>query len=347
MSHSCAGCQQVIMGPYLNAADQYWHPDHFVCAKCSAPLTQFFQFEGKFYCAADVPSSKRCAKCGLDIKSKVLSAYGKSYHEACFTCGLCDGKLGMEVYVVALTGTLLCERHKDAAYPSPLDEVPRTTSQSAQAPPERKRSGMERSLSSAVQDELETLLRLSLDSPEPTVSHPAVEVVGPPSQVWAGVAPPPQPPIIRETSASNLSGRSFSAPRSQAPVFDSPSVVDNSRFGFGLSSAGSGPASPSHEDSPSVSPVKQHSLSASQRSFKSLLPSSQMRDSGGWLPVDKSSPTLSSDVDRPVSPRPPDDGSTHANTQIHTHAHMHTRANYSSFCVCDLWGLHSGGFCLY
>jgi paxillin len=34
----CAGCMAPIVGKYLNALGQKWHPEHFSCALCMKSL---------------------------------------------------------------------------------------------------------------------------------------------------------------------------------------------------------------------------------------------------------------------------------------------------------------------
>ncbi|KAH3766189.1 focal contact protein paxillin [Pelomyxa schiedti] len=50
----CAGCGKPVTGRVLNALDKKWHPEHFMCAFCMAPLAGglFKEEKGKAYCGS-------------------------------------------------------------------------------------------------------------------------------------------------------------------------------------------------------------------------------------------------------------------------------------------------------
>jgi hypothetical protein len=51
----CGHCEQTIVGPYINAMDKSWCPDHFVCTTCEEGFT-----DGKFLRHEDRPYCKTC-----------------------------------------------------------------------------------------------------------------------------------------------------------------------------------------------------------------------------------------------------------------------------------------------
>jgi paxillin len=48
---ACGGCGKLIVGGYLEALDQKWHEECFVCTKCgTSDLSTFATHDGKPYC---------------------------------------------------------------------------------------------------------------------------------------------------------------------------------------------------------------------------------------------------------------------------------------------------------
>mmetsp|Transcript_1898 Transcript_1898/g.3424 ORF Transcript_1898/g.3424 Transcript_1898/m.3424 type:complete len:295 (+) Transcript_1898:45-929(+) len=67
----CAHCKQPIVGEFVEALGNRYHPDHLHCDKCGISVVgqEFREFRGKVYCAKDVPKPTRrmlviCSKCG-------------------------------------------------------------------------------------------------------------------------------------------------------------------------------------------------------------------------------------------------------------------------------------------
>ena len=74
---------QTIVGPYINAMDQSWCPDHFVCNTCEEQFVdgKFLRHQDKPYCKTcygDVTSTN-CGKCGEFIEGEVFEALGQRF----------------------------------------------------------------------------------------------------------------------------------------------------------------------------------------------------------------------------------------------------------------------------
>eukprot|EP00727_Mastigamoeba_balamuthi_P014262 m51a1_g9459 putative transforming growth factor beta-1-induced transcript 1 protein isoform x2 (257) ;mRNA; f:512648-513618 len=103
----CARCAQFIHGRRVTALGRDWHPEHFVCNTCNAPLGEtFFEHGGQPYCEQDhralsgasgpagVPHGPRavtCASCGqfIDPGTHYTEAQGKTWHKEHFVCSVC------------------------------------------------------------------------------------------------------------------------------------------------------------------------------------------------------------------------------------------------------------------
>merc|ERR1719158_2546182 len=55
----------------------------------------------------------KCAACGISIEESAVLAGGETFHQDCFTCTHCQGRLGERFYVVG--GLNYCEEHQTAA----------------------------------------------------------------------------------------------------------------------------------------------------------------------------------------------------------------------------------------
>lgn len=92
----CAGCKQIIRGPYLTALGQCWHPEEFVCASqnCRKPLQNvgFIEEQGKMYCkdCYEKHFAHTCGKCHNKIVGEVMHALNKTWHMTCFVCTQCS-----------------------------------------------------------------------------------------------------------------------------------------------------------------------------------------------------------------------------------------------------------------
>lgn len=86
----CAACKGIIESTGVSALGQTWHPEHFCCSVCRKPIQgQFYEKEGRLYCAQDVPNVQQalpCVKCHRPITDRPISVMGVLYHESCFGC---------------------------------------------------------------------------------------------------------------------------------------------------------------------------------------------------------------------------------------------------------------------
>lgn len=98
----CAGCNQMIIGPVINAMEKTWHPEHFVCTQCgrSFPENDFLEHEGKPYCEADYNElfGPKCTFCNGPITETIINALGRSYHPEHFFCTGCNVELRGKQY---------------------------------------------------------------------------------------------------------------------------------------------------------------------------------------------------------------------------------------------------------
>ncbi|XP_008194630.1 transforming growth factor beta-1-induced transcript 1 protein isoform X2 [Tribolium castaneum] len=94
----CASCKQNIEGgPAIIALDKVYHPEHFTCHECKAPITgsKFQEKDNEPYCDKCYADKflTRCKACGDPITDKVVTAMGADWHEDHFVCGGCKAKL--------------------------------------------------------------------------------------------------------------------------------------------------------------------------------------------------------------------------------------------------------------
>jgi len=94
----CGQCGEVIKGQYIQALDQAWHPEHFVCSECSNPFpgNQFRKHGTKPYCDSCFGKlySEKCAKCQKQIDGAVFEAMDQKFHLECFTCTVGNHAIG-------------------------------------------------------------------------------------------------------------------------------------------------------------------------------------------------------------------------------------------------------------
>jgi len=94
----CGQCGEVIKGQYIQALDQSWHPEHFVCSECSNPFpgNQFRKHNQKPYCDSCFGRlySEKCAKCQKAIDGAVFEAMDQKFHLECFTCQVGNHQIG-------------------------------------------------------------------------------------------------------------------------------------------------------------------------------------------------------------------------------------------------------------
>jgi hypothetical protein len=113
----CASCGEMIIGQCLNALDQTWHPEHFVCNHCNMPFPNgaFIEHESKPYCENHYNElfCPRCANCKQPINDKCVTAFGNKYHPNHFTCTGC-GKNLVGLPYKEDDGDIYCNACKDA-----------------------------------------------------------------------------------------------------------------------------------------------------------------------------------------------------------------------------------------
>jgi paxillin len=98
----CGGCGLVIRDKYLQAMDQSWHPDCFVCGECGCGFDDgaYFTHESKPYCREHFGSlfCERCPGCSEPIIDGTTIKIGdEKWHQDCLRCDECseplDGKM--------------------------------------------------------------------------------------------------------------------------------------------------------------------------------------------------------------------------------------------------------------
>ncbi|XP_048582547.1 leupaxin isoform X2 [Nematostella vectensis] len=94
----CAACNKPIIGQVCTALGKTWHPEHFACVACEAPLgTQnFFERDGKPYCERDYHDTfaPRCAYCNGPILDSCVTALDQTWHPKHFVCAECGNPFG-------------------------------------------------------------------------------------------------------------------------------------------------------------------------------------------------------------------------------------------------------------
>ncbi|VDP88512.1 unnamed protein product [Echinostoma caproni] len=110
----CHYCKSPIQGPFVDAVDYCFCPEHFFCFTCRVPLNDryFAEEDGKFYCHDDFVKhvASRCAKCGSPVIGKIIKALDKSWHPYCFVCCYCKRPLEDKFHVED-ANQVLCEEH--------------------------------------------------------------------------------------------------------------------------------------------------------------------------------------------------------------------------------------------
>ena len=89
----CARCNKPVLDRCITALGRKWHPECFVCAKCSAsfPDGMFFEKEGRPWCKGCYSQnfSYRCGMCNQGITGDVVNALGRHWCPGCFVCFHC------------------------------------------------------------------------------------------------------------------------------------------------------------------------------------------------------------------------------------------------------------------
>ncbi|XP_050393653.1 PDZ and LIM domain protein 7 isoform X5 [Patella vulgata] len=112
----CHKCTQAIVGECVNAIQQQWHPQCFLCTKCHQSIggTQFHIEEGKPYCEKDWGAmfQTMCTGCEFPIEpgDRWVEAMNKNFHSECFYCATCQVSLeGQPFY--CKSGKPFCKKH--------------------------------------------------------------------------------------------------------------------------------------------------------------------------------------------------------------------------------------------
>lgn len=83
--HVCAKCGHVIEGPYFQAGNDYYHPEHFTCEYCGKPITgSYTEYQGSNYHTDCFTRSValRCALCNQIIRGEYIQDFwGNAYHK--------------------------------------------------------------------------------------------------------------------------------------------------------------------------------------------------------------------------------------------------------------------------
>ncbi|MFH4973659.1 hypothetical protein AB6A40_000368 [Gnathostoma spinigerum] len=100
----CAFCGTSIGDEAVIAMNRLWHPEHFVCQACHAPIKQTYQVADDHPYCVQCFSKKfnpKCHGCGEVLVDSCLIALDKHWHPRCFTCAACKRPLpNGEHYIV-------------------------------------------------------------------------------------------------------------------------------------------------------------------------------------------------------------------------------------------------------
>jgi hypothetical protein len=80
----CSGCGGAIEGSFIQTLGHKWHPEHFVCTNCRAPLSEdhYHQKDGKLYCETCYQSLFfiHCDICCRPLSGRIIrSPWGDQY----------------------------------------------------------------------------------------------------------------------------------------------------------------------------------------------------------------------------------------------------------------------------
>jgi mono/diheme cytochrome c family protein len=94
----CAACHGAIVGQYVRALSQSYHPGCFTCSICRralAPETKFRTSIGNPLCEACYAEhvAPRCARCKAPITDVVVTALERKWHRGCLWCVRCGQPL--------------------------------------------------------------------------------------------------------------------------------------------------------------------------------------------------------------------------------------------------------------
>eukprot|EP00005_Dracoamoeba_jomungandri_P004317 CAMPEP_0174259032 /NCGR_PEP_ID=MMETSP0439-20130205/7915_1 /TAXON_ID=0 /ORGANISM="Stereomyxa ramosa, Strain Chinc5" /LENGTH=1146 /DNA_ID=CAMNT_0015342765 /DNA_START=73 /DNA_END=3510 /DNA_ORIENTATION=+ len=115
----CTKCYQPIIGKGINALNQKWHTDCFVCTQCDQPFQgTYVPHESNPYCTAcfETYHTKFCGGCGAKITGGFVSAIDQDWHPECFICGYCEGSLNEGFFIV--DNSPVCSACGNNSYPN-------------------------------------------------------------------------------------------------------------------------------------------------------------------------------------------------------------------------------------
>lgn len=90
----CFGCRKPVAGRSTTAMGRVWHPEHFVCAKCTRPFADsgFFEHQSKPYCQSCYASTfaPHCSSCDRPVIGAAFFALNRYWHKDHFMCAHCS-----------------------------------------------------------------------------------------------------------------------------------------------------------------------------------------------------------------------------------------------------------------
>lgn len=116
MAPICRKCGHRIKGDCLNALEQTWHPECFVCTYCKSAFgnSSFYLEDGMPYCEKDWNElfTTKCVGCGFPIEAgdRWVEALNNNYHSQCFKCTICQKNLEGQSFF-AKGGRPFCKAH--------------------------------------------------------------------------------------------------------------------------------------------------------------------------------------------------------------------------------------------
>lgn len=116
MAPVCRKCGHRIKGDCLNALEQTWHPECFVCSYCKTAFgnSSFYLEDGMPYCEKDWNElfTTKCVGCGFPIEAgdRWVEALNNNYHSQCFKCTICHKNLEGQSFF-AKGGRPFCKAH--------------------------------------------------------------------------------------------------------------------------------------------------------------------------------------------------------------------------------------------
>lgn len=92
----CSVCGDYLRTGSVLVGGSSYHAHCFACSECDQPiLDKFFTTEdGRWLCEEDYRMTKpRCSVCNIPVMDRMLTAMGRKFHPACFTCSVCQAVL--------------------------------------------------------------------------------------------------------------------------------------------------------------------------------------------------------------------------------------------------------------